>query len=253
MLILILILFLQCQPIVVNAYETPTYYARILFEQVYLYKSPNLDNSSENIYFEVPKTYFVQLLSENDNFYEAKYQNFIGYVKKDSVQAVAGTPNQPFLNNISFRVYSELSQNIWSQPTTQNNSQTIIKIPNLTKNISYIGKVNGQCLIEGRTNIWFFCKYTNANKDYFGYVYSDFCDEMTNFNDNTEELNYISNPTFEVNTQITNSIPQNNNSVGIIIGIISIPAIIFVFMLMRSGKILNHDKLKRNEVIDYQS
>ena len=36
-------------------------------------------------------------------------------------------------------------------------------------------------------DIWYYCKYT-ADKDYYGYVYSDFCDEISPFINNNEEL-----------------------------------------------------------------
>ena len=235
----------------VSAAENKTYYAKILFEQVYLYKSPVDHNDITNIYFELPKTYFVELLSKSGDFYEARYLDFKGYVKKDSVQAVESTPINPFLNNISFRVYAELSQSLRSSPTTQaSSSNLIVTIPNLTKNITYFGKVSGECLIEGRTNVWYYCKYT-ADKDYYGYVYSDFCDEMPPIVSNTEEITYITNPTFEVQTQSTNTIPITNNAVGIIIGILSVPALIFVFMIMKGTKFLNKEKFKSREVIDY--
>ena len=235
----------------VSAAENKTYYAKILFEQVYLYKSPVDNNDITNIYFELPKTYFVELLSKSGDFYEARYLDFKGYVKKDSVQAVESTPINPFLNNISFRVYAELSQSLRSSPTTQTSSSNLIAtIPNLTKNITYFGKVSGECLIEGRTNVWYYCKYT-ADKDYYGYVYSDFCDEMPPIVSNTEEITYITNPTFEVQTQSTNTIPITNNAVGIIIGILSVPALIFVFLIMKGTKFLNKEKFKSREVIDY--
>ena len=153
MIILILLIYFQSSIPAVYASDTPTYYARILFEQVYLYKTPNEDNSLSNLYFELPKTYFVELIGKSGNFYEAKYLNFVGYVKKDSVQAIANTPSNPFLKNINFRVYSNLSENLWSHPTTDENSTILTTIPHLTNSIEYIGKINGQELIEGRTSI----------------------------------------------------------------------------------------------------
>lgn len=250
MIFLILILIFQTAPISVSAANIPNYYARILFEQVYLYKTPVEDNSISNVYFEIPKTYFVQLSGVQGDFYKVNYLNFQGYVKKDSVQAVDSTPINPFLDNITFRVYAELSQNLRSEPLA-NNSNLIVQIPPLTKNIQYIGRINGECLIEGRTNIWYYCKYINNNSIYYGYIYSDFCDEMAPIICNNEELNYINNPTFEENIKPINSIPENSSIVGVVIGILSIPALIFLFLIMKSGKILNQKKIKRHEVVDY--
>lgn len=251
MILLILLILLQSSGPIINAAENKTYYAKVLFDQVYLYKTPIENNDISNIHFELPKTYFVELTAKHGDFYEARYQDFKGYVKKDSVQAIEGTPINPFLTNISFRVYAELSQNMRSSPTTQSSTSNLITtIPNLTKNITYIAKVQGECLIEGRTDIWYYCKYTST-QDYYGYVYSDFCDEMPKITENTEEVTYITNPTFEIYTPPTNTIPITSNAVGIVIGILSIPALIFVFLIMKGTRILNKEKFKNKEVIDY--
>ncbi|MBQ9795516.1 MAG: hypothetical protein IJW36_00955 [Clostridia bacterium] len=251
MVLLILSLIFNSYLAPVNAAESKTYFAKVLFEQVYLYKSPVNNNEMNNIYFELPKTYFVELLSSHGTFYEARYLNTIGYVKKDSVQAIQETPNNPFLTNISFRVYAELSQNLCSSPTANiQTSNLITTIPNLTRNITYIAKIHGECLIEGRTDIWYYCKYSST-QDYYGYVYSDFCDEMPNILDNTEEVTFITNPTFEKPQQQTDTIPITSNSVGIVIGILSIPALIFVFLLIKGTRIIPKEKFKNKEVIDY--
>lgn len=245
MVLLILLLLINSISPTVYATESKTYFAKILFDQVYLYKSPVDSNDISNIYFELPKTYFVELLSKNGIFYEARYLDFKGYVKKDSVQAIDSTPTNPFLNNISFRVYAELSQSLYSNPNSTSN--LITTIPNLTKNITYFGKINGECLIEGRTDVWYYCKFSN----FYGYVYSDFCDEMQPIAPNTEEVNYITNPSFEIQTPKINTIPITNNAVGIIIGILSIPALIFVFFILKGSKILNKEKSRNKEIIDY--
>ncbi len=250
MFILIFILLFQNTNIDVYASDNLKYYARVMYDQVYLLKNPTEDNSYDNTIFELPKTYFVELLDKHGDFYKAKYMDLTGYVKKDGVQAILGTPQTPFLTNISFRVYAELSQNIWSCPTINQNSIIITRIPALTKNITFIGKINGECLIQGRTNLWYYCKYTEYNKDYYGYVYSDFCDEFTPISNNIEEFTYINNPTFEPHIQET-SIPQDSNYIGIIIAILSIPALVFVFMIMKSSKILHQNKVKRKEIVDY--
>lgn len=248
MILLILILFFQSTTVNVYALDEQTYYARILFDQVYFYKSAIDDNSASNIYFELPKSYFVKLTNKHGNFYEATYQNLTGYVKKDSVQAVANTPSNPFLNNITFRVYAEPSEKIYSQP--KSTSALITQIPPLTKNIQYIGKIDGERLIDGRTNIWYYCKFS-ADFDYYGYVYSDFCDEMPQIPINNEDLKYISNPTFEIASEQVNAIPKDSNLVGIVIGILSIPALVFVLMIMKGTKFISQEKVKRKEIVDY--
>ena len=243
--LIISLLFNSINPIVCALDSAPTYYARVMFEQVYLYKTSQEDNSIQNIYFELPKTYFVLLTGEEGEFYKAKYLNFNGYVKKDSVQATSSTPANPFLQNIFFRVYSNLSENLWSAPSVSSN--LISTIPHLNKNLEYFGKIQGESLIDGRTNIWYYCKFNND----YGYVYSDFCDEFSTYSSNTEMVNYIANPSFQIAPEPTNTIPQNSNAAGIVVLILAIPAIIFVFMLLKSSRWFKTTSSSSSEVVDY--
>ena len=250
--LLLIFILLQNSIPVVYATERQSYYARIMFDNVLLYKAPVESTENSNVYFELPKTYFVELLSlANDDFYEVNYSSFHGYVKKDSVQAVNQKPTTPYLENISFRVYAEMSRDLRSEPnTTAGTSSQVAYIPLLNRNLTYYGRIEGERLIEGRTNIWYYCKFT-ADKDYYGYVYSDFCDEITPIISNSEEVTYISNPDFKTTEIEKTSMPTNDKNVGIIVGILAIPALIFLFMVIKSKNILSKEKINSKEIIDY--
>ncbi len=249
MIILIIILILSQTTIPYVSAGTSTIYARIMQENCYLYRSPIGVDDYTNVYFELPKTYFVELLSSpNEEFYEARYMDNIGYVKKDSVQAITGTPVYPYQSDVTFRVYASLSQDLRSAPTVELTNH-IATIPLLTRNIIYIGAVDGECLIEGRTRVWYYCRYI-GDRVYDGYVYSDFCDEMSQMTNNTEEVTYTMNPTFSNQSNEPQSTSTDGNLVGIVIGILSIPALIFVFMLIKSRQILSHDP-SNSEIGEY--
>ena len=81
--------------------------------------------------------------------------------------------------------------------------------------------------------------------DYYGYLYSDFCDEMSPILQNNETVTYITNPSFEVANKPTKTMPMSNNTVSIIIGILTIPALIFIFLILKGTKILSYEKTKR--------
>ena len=225
-------------------------YARIMFEQVYFYRQPIDDNTNSNIYFELPKTYFVKLLDRaNDNYYVAEYYGIQGYVKRDSVRAISGTPSNPYLTNINFRIYADQSRDMRSYPAIDNSlGDQVTYIPLYNKNIEYLGPIKGQELILNRTNIWYYCKYT-ADKDYYGYIYSDFCDEMSPIYENNEQVTYITNPTF-VTEQTNSPTITDSKLLGIIIAIMAVPTIAFIFLVMRGKHILSYQKSK-HEVIDY--
>lgn len=249
MFILIVILIICLLPTLPPVYAEEQYYARILSEQVYLYSQPVLGNS--NIMFELPKSYFVRLIDKAENdYYLVEYNGIKGYVKKDSVRATSTTPSNPYLTNVSFRVYADPSRDMRSYPAIDNSlSERVTYIPLYSKNIEYIAKTKGQELIPNRTNIWYYCKYT-TDREYYGYVYSDFCDEMSPIYENTEQVEYIENPTFE--TPKTESIDTSldKKTIGIIIAILTLPAIIFVILLLKGKHVLNYHANK-HEIIDY--
>lgn len=247
---LVCLLFLNSTIPYVSAINS-SYFARIVAEDVYLYKTPLDVQDYSNIYFTLPKTYFVELISvANSQFYHCNYLSFSGYVKKNSVQAVSGTPSNPYLKNINFRVYSDLSRDMRTAPTNSAESSQVCFVPQLSRNLTYYGTIKGKSLIDGRTDIWYYCKYS-GDQDYFGYVYSDFCDEMTPIISNTENLTEISNPTFEPSSITPTSMPLKDNHLGIIIGLLSVPALIFVFMVFKGKNIISRDKTISKEIRDY--
>lgn len=249
MIILVILLIFQSYPPIVLAEDYKSYFAKILLDKTYLYRTPN-DIEENNIYFILPKTYFVELTDEDGDFYKVNYLNLTGYVKKNSVQAITGAPQHPYLDNITFRIYAELSKSLRTAPNTTSSTE-IFSIPVLTKNITYYGEIPGECLIEGRTDIWYYCKYVVDNHEYYGYVYSDFCDELPIIEFNSESVTFIENPSFIKIAKPPKTIPLNNNLTSVIIGILSVPALIFVLLIIKGKHILNKDKLKSKEVTDY--
>ncbi len=251
LLIIFILIFSSCSTCV-YASTPSTYYARIMQDNTYLYKSAvNVDDYS-NIYFILPKTYFVELIDESNNgFYKVNYMSFTGYVKKDSVQAIAGKPINPYLTNINFRVYSEQSRDLRSEPiTTSGSSSQVAYIPLMCRNLTYYGTIQGEQLIEGRTNVWYYCKYS-ADKDYYGYVYSDFCDELTKINENTEQVTYISSPDFNPQQEIPTTLPLKNKTTGIVVAVLCVPAGIFLFMIFKNKRILAQESSHAKEIVDY--
>lgn len=224
------------------------WYAQVLTENVCFYKTAQ---NSNDVYFILEPTYFVKLLSdENETFYKAEYLNITGYVKKSEVQVVKNKPATPYLTDINFRVFLECSQIMRSAPSSSNNqSLQIAFIPIYTNNVQYIGKIKGEEAILERTNIWYYCKYT-TDKEYFGYVYSEGCDKLTSIKKNTETCEYIDAPDFTLKIepdQLT-IISSSSFEFKILLIIVSVPVAIFLLMLIRSNIILKIKKEKAKEV-----
>lgn len=237
----------------VYATSDTEYYARIMYNDVYLYKNPVDIDDYSNVLFTLPRTYFVRLIENADNdFYKVNYLDFTGFVKKERVQAIVGTPNNKYLSNISFRIFSEQSRDLRSEPTTSGgSSHQVTYIPLYSRNLTYYGEIHGDALIEERTDIWYYVKYT-TDKDYYGYVYSDFCDQFSPRPLNTEEVEYTTFPDFSKNETPASAIPFESNTTGIIIAILSVPALIFLVLILRSSRLVRRDNSSSKEIKDYQ-
>lgn len=256
MLILILILFsIQNSFTVSYASTYDTYFARVMYDDVYLYKTPVDITTYDNVMFILPRTYFVELTEDaNTDFFKANYLNFTGYVKKDQVQTIEGRPQNPYLTDMNFRVFNDLSRDLRSEPTTINGSSTqIAYIPLLCRDLTFYGIIYGETKVEGRTNVWYYCKYT-ADQEYYGYVYSDYCDEFdyADIPENTEDVTYIPYPEFgkvEENTEV--SLPTESKTTTLVIAILCVPALIFVFMILKNSKLMSEKKGSQKEVKDF--
>lgn len=221
-------------------------YAQILSDNVYMYKEPTNNGNLSNLLFVIPQTYFVQILAlAENNFYQAKYIDEIGYVRHNEVQCVRGIPKQKYFEIGSFRVYGESSMAIRKSPIRDTSQQNIIEnLPQYSTNFIFYGKVAGEEFTLGRTNVWYYCKYIKSNVK--GYIYSDNTDSLTNIIVNTETLPYIDKPSFlDTGEKL---IDQNAQNAVIII--LSIPMLIFVFMLIKGSALFSASqtqKEKRND------
>lgn len=223
---------LYSSPQIVIAESYP--YAQVLQSGCYLYKTP-LDNTNyTNTYFILEPTYFVQLLSEyNSEFFKVKYMDVLGYVKKNQVQCVQGTPVTPFLSNVKFRVFGSVSRSMNDKPFLNSNNPVLKEyLPLYCDDLIYYGKIYGESAVEERTNIWYYCKYTVTGET--GYVYSDSCDKMTEIVKNTEKLAYSSSPQWSTTASASPQlVAVNSKPFKAWVIIICIPFAIFAFLLIK--------------------
>ena len=208
-------------------------YAQVLEEEVYLYKT-NLSTFAQNAYFEIPKTYFVRLLSNIDEtFYKAQYQNYVGFVIKNKVTPVEQIPITPFLNNITFRVYAQDGLKLISSPFSSLNPTVVSTLPALPT-LNYISKITADELVKDRGYTWFYCSYQEKE----GYVYAGYCDNLTPIPLNNEVVTVISNP-FEIqdNEYLYSLINLSPFLKAVIIICVCLPCLIIIFLLFKPFKI----------------
>ena len=230
------------------AYTKSKYFAKIENSETYIYSLPN--DKNENKLFEIPKTYFVELLSQyNEYFYKAKYLDLTGYVKINEVSPVTNTPSNPYANNITFRVYSNDGLNIRSEPHTKNGLETIKGSLNvLDENIMYYGKISGEEVIKNRGTTWYYCKYKNDREVVLGYVYAGFCDMLSPIKENNENFTVCNNPFTTNNTEINST--TNNKDVKSLILIFTItPTLFLILLLFKPFKIIEKESKKQTKSI----
>lgn len=228
-----------------NLVANTAQYARVKSSSVKLYKTATENEDFNNVYFNIPETYFVELLSyENDLFYQARYLDTYGYVKISDVQCVKGVPQNPFVSKASFRVFAPGGIELRSTPSQSDGLNIITNINFLETNLQFYGSITGEEAIAYKGALWYFCKYTKSGVEQKGYVYSVFCDLLTTISANTEVLEYVAEPTFE--TEST-SAPSESGSTSLsgmptitqvlIIAAVCIPVILIIYLLFRPTRI----------------
>lgn len=253
---LAVISFISRTPNVTYAQEEQAkleYYAKVTTDGVNLYSSPS--SLSPNALFEIPKSYFLVIMAEKDDFYYARYNDVYGYVKKSQVSVMDGTPENPFYIQ-SFRVFSLGGLPLYSKPSAENGS-LITDVPYLADNLVYYGKTTGQMLVPDKSVTWYFCKYVVDDNIYQGYLYSVFCDKIEeNIPLNTETFPLITTPLFPTDVESELSGLSNTAKVLIVVGV-SVPCAIILYLLIRptlSRATLSKEKktpFKRKRKTDY--
>lgn len=226
-----------------KVFAKTTYFGRALTTNIYIYTSPVVTDDKSNLLFEIPTTYFVELLSEeNELFYKAQYNGIYGYVLKSEVSCIDQTPLMPFVNNASFRVFTPSGANLRTSPNESLGASNLItSIPFMSTNLVFYGICKGEESISYKGNVWYYCKYIKENQEYMGYIYSPLCDLLTQFPQNTESFTYIT-PDFSYKSDITTNSQENYLTISspwqiVLIIVVSLPCIIIIYFLFKPTKI----------------
>lgn len=216
-------------------------YARIETSGVYLYKSAKTTNL-DNAYFELPKSYFVLLVSNIDNeFYKAQYKDVVGYVKKSEVSPVAEKPNKPYPDEVKFWTYSSDGTNIVSSTFSRNNPKDTGSV-SVMQELNYYGQMVGDELIKDRGYLWLYCKTENAS----GYLYAGLCDVSKNFKDNTEVVTKISEPYIDNDDSFLYNLVSLSPALKVILVLlVTLPCFLLVFLLFKPFNI----KVKQKPIL----
>lgn len=223
--LLFILFFSSIFPHYFISFADTSYYAKIQDDNVYFYSMPI--KSNQYYVFSIPRTYFVLLLNdENQDFYYAKYKNIYGYVLKNEVSVMQGTPASPFAS-ASFRVFSPDGLGVYSMPYQNSNRLTVI--PYLAEDIEYYGSLYGEQAIPDKSQEWYYCAYNKETLTY-GYVYSVFCDKLPVIQENHETFKLIETPSFKSDYSKQN---LSYISMTFIIIAVSLPCVIVIYLLLK--------------------
>jgi len=213
-------------------------YAKVIENNVCLYKNATDENSIKNIICILENTYYVQiLLTYDEDFYKVNYNGVSGYVLRKSVKKVAEIPENPYPNNISIIT---VNNNIYlrNTPEKSNNNHLTI-IPSNSTRLKYIGKVYGEQLDDFRQNIWYFVEYEGIQ----GYIYSEYISSISNIKPNIEQLSFLNTNDFD---NIIN--PLSDNTCAIIIVSLLLPCLLILFLIYKKPN-KKKEKFKEKIVI----
>lgn len=210
----------------VEAKLTTFLYAKVEDSGVNLYRSPNSIN--ENIYFEIPQSYFVLLLSNyNNDFYKAQYQDVVGFVLKSQVFAINETPTTPFAS-ATFYVFTTDGTTVMDTPTSLGKSLTTIE---KYEEITYYGTTQGEEKTMGRGTTWYFGK---TKQGVLGYFYAGLCEMNSDIPQNTETVTKATNPFGEDNNDYLYTLIDLSLGVKIVLLIlVLLPAIFLLFLAFK--------------------
>lgn len=198
-------------------------YARIE-NQTNIYKLTADNESIQNIICIAEKSYFVEIISEYENKYRVNYNGISGYVKKNDVREITGTPITPYPYNIKIQLASNC--NFRSSPSTKTEVSNIITTLKAGENnFTFIGRIFSEEAIDFGGTTWFYVNYQGVN----GYIYNKYVKSITPIYENKESVNFKSNN----NTKLVNPITHTPSIIIIIILFLPCLGILLILYLPR--------------------
>ncbi len=222
----------NCQFAASNAEDEKNFYAKVQNTGVSLCSSP----SEASAMFEIPYSYFVKVDYVVDDFFKVSFNGLEGYVKKDKVSLMQGTPINPYPNAsfklfVPFALYESASQ-----------ESSVVALDDTALSLKYYGTKVGQAL-RTDNNIWYYASVQVEDKQYFGYVFSGVTDLLTRIEVNNEIFTIVSEDALlPPSTSFTT---LSNGTKVLLIVAISIPSLLILYFLIKPSKILQTSKAKK--------
>ncbi len=210
-----------------------TYY-RIINDNVYLYKQNTLEDSFDNIYFKLPQSYFVKLVSQQDNILYVEYDGIMGYVSTTGLQQCYSVPTMPYASNLTLETIDACNVVIYDAPTST--SKYIGLIPFNATNVKYYGTVVGQEIMSDQGSTWYFVKYQSFEQGVlYGYIYAPLTVNISEAPTNIEEVDTTKNDVQQTSITPVSAEFQNTDTVLIVVGL-TILGFVLLSLIIRPDK-----------------
>ena len=218
--IILISIYIMLSTHVDTSYADSNIYGRIDSTYTYIYPSPSLSNTTTDAICMIESTYYVEILEDvNSYYYKVHYNGIVGYVSKDNISLVSGTPMIPYPNNIV--IVTKDRCNLRSSPDTTSNN-IICLIPENTSTLVFLGRTTGAEVVDYGGNTWYYVEYNG----YKGYIYNKYIDTITSIYKNTEDL-----PPLKIDSITAPIHPLSSMDIVIYIVILSIPFVIILCIL----------------------
>ncbi|MDE6583705.1 MAG: hypothetical protein K2K31_03560, partial [Clostridia bacterium] len=209
------------------------FYAKVQTTGVQFCSSP----SENTALFEIPYSYFVKIDYSVDDYYKVFYQDLSGYVRKDKITLMNGTPNQPYAQAtfnlvFPFSLYKSTSQ-----------SSQVLTTLDTTANIKYYGTKTGDS-IGSKGNVWYYAGTENDGIVQYGYIFSYCVDITPSISVNNEVFDVITEE-FLTTASSTEFGTLSTGTKIILIVAISVPSVLILYFLIKPTRVLQNAKSRK--------
>ena len=227
---------------------------RITRDTFLLRSADILDQSQENVFFILPATYYVKVLSTNQTtgVCYAEYNNISGFVELSALSPASESPNDPHYSSLA-SLSSAGSTHIRQTPSCEEDQNILAVLHPFSQSISVLGWVYGDTPNDGTSKMWYYCAVRSSDTIlYVGYVYSERLTLSNPFEPLEDpEISLPSIPTSGTNVSLDNEADLNHpagltkESIIILVVVFSIPILAIFGLLIFSPK--KQTKTKQNQ------
>ena len=195
-------------------------YGKVKNSEVYFYSSL----SSASGLFKLPYSYFVSVISVEGEFYQVTYKDLIGFVKKEDVTLMRGTPSSPYLNS-TFTNY--VAYSLYENPNSSSTSLADIEEDTV---LNFYGEMEGE-EVSSRGNTWYYASANLNGEIVRGYIYSEVASTPPETTINKETFEEVSEEALEGSSTSFSNLSTGTKVLLIIA--ITVPSIFILFFLVK--------------------